>query len=419
MEVFYYLDSNKKGTNPEKMIYCYIRHRREKPLIFSTHEKINPKHWNKNKKRAITTGKGKLDGAKTLNMFLDAFENRIKTAIREIRTDNVDIDFEEIKRKLVEKVANKNPYNLFEVLDIFIRVRENDLKAGTLTKFENLKRLLFEFQDINYLKLSFGAIDLSFYDHFLNFLIYQKNLNNNSAYKNISLLKTFLAWAYDREFNRYDHFRKFKKKEYPVDIVTLTESELKQLEDIDLSDNTRLDKTRDLFLFGCYTGARFSDVHNINRADIKENVWYIRQIKTNNTTEIPLIDSAINILKKYEQFEKPLPTISNQKFNQYLKELCQLAGLTEKVRITEQRGNQTTESEYQKFELVSTHTARRTFITLSLTKGMNPQIVMSITGHKSYNSFKKYVNLVTTDKQKAIKETWEKPKLRLVEIKKA
>ncbi|HMN16286.1 MAG TPA: tyrosine-type recombinase/integrase [Ignavibacteriaceae bacterium] len=419
MEVYYYLDSNKKGKNPEKMIYCYIRHKREKPLIFSTHEKINPKHWNKNKKRAITTGKGKLDGAKTLNMFLDAFENRIKTAIREIRTDNVGIDFEEIKRKLIEKVANKNPYNLFEVLDIFIRVRENDLKAGTLTKFENLKRLLFEFQSINYLKLSFGAIDLSFYDHFLNFLIYQKNLNNNSAYKNISLLKTFLAWSYDREFNRYDYFRKFKKKEYPVDIVTLSENELKQLEDINLSDNTRLDKTRDLFLFGCYTGARFSDVYNINRADIKENVWYIRQVKTGNTTEVPLIESAVNIIKKYENFEKPLPTISNQKFNQYLKELCQLAGLTEKVRITEQRGNQTTETEYQKFELVSTHTARRTFITLSLTKGMNAQIIMSITGHKSYNSFRKYVNLVTTDKQKALKESWEKPKLRLVEIKKA
>lgn len=181
----------------------------------------------------------------------------------------------------------------------------------------------------------------------------------------------------------------------------------------------RLDKTRDLFLFACYTGARFSDIHNINRADIKDNIWYLRQIKTRNITEIPLIDKALNILKKYELFEKPLPVISNQKMNKYLKELCYKAELFEKVKVTEQKGNQVIEKVYQKYELVTTHTARRTFITLSLTKGMNAQIVMSITGHKSYNSFKKYVNLVTEDKQKALKETWDKQPLRLVEIKTA
>ena len=208
-----------------------------------------------------------------------------------------------------------------------------------------------------------------------------------------------------------------------MDIVTLSEQELKQIENLDLSgeENLRLDKTRDLFLFGCYTGARFSDIFNINRSDIKENVWFLRQVKTKYTTEIPLMDEAINILKKYEHYEKPLPVITNQKLNQYLKELCKKAELSDTVRITEQKGNQFLETEYQKYELITTHTARRTFITLSLTKGMNAQIVMSITGHKSYNSFKKYVNLVTTDKQKALKDTWGKnpQPLKLVEIKTA
>ncbi|MCZ7610638.1 MAG: site-specific integrase [Ignavibacterium sp.] len=284
-----------------------------------------------------------------------------------------------------------------------------------------MKKLLIEFQNKTYTKLSFGAIDLSFYDAFINYLIYTKKMNSNSAYKNIALLKTFLAWSYDRGLNKYDYFRKFKKKEFAVDIVTLSEKELKQLEDLDLSgeENLRLDRTRDLFLFACYTGARFSDIFNISRADIKENVWYLRQVKTKNITEIPLIDEAANILNKYELYEKPLPVITNQKLNQYLKELCEKAKLFDKVRITEQKGNQTIEKEYQKYELITTHTARRTFITLSLTKGMNAQIVMSITGHKSYNSFKKYVNLVTDDKQKALKETWGKSPLKLIEIKTA
>lgn len=423
MEVYFYLDSNKKNKNPKKTIYCYVRNGREKPLILNTQEKVKPANWNKITKRAITSGKGKFDGAKELNLFLDSFENDIKKVIREIRADNVTIEFEEIKRKLIEKYSGKSTANIFEALDLFIKVRENDLTASTLKKFENLKKLLTDFQNKNYTKLSFGALDLSFYDSFVNFLIYEKKLNSNSAYKNIALLKTFLAWSYDRGLNKYDYFRKFKKKEFSVDIVTLSEKELKQIESLDLSDkeNLRLDRTRDLFLFACYTGARFSDIFNINRADIKENVWYLRQVKTKNITEIPLIEEAVNILNKYELYEKPLPVITNQKLNQYLKDLCKKAKLFDKVRITEQKGNQTVETVFQKYQLITTHTARRTFITLSLTKGMNSQIVMSITGHKSYNSFKKYVNLVTTDKQKALKETWGKGKnqLRLVDTKTA
>lgn len=418
MEVYFYLDSNKKNTNPKKTIYCYIREGREKPLIFNTKEKVNPKNWNKKTKRAITSGKGKFDGAKELNLYLDSFENEIKKAVREIKADNITIEFEEIKRKLIEKFSGKTTSNIFEALNLFIKVRQNDLTASTLKKFENIKKLLIEFQNKFYVKLTFGAIDLTFYDSFLNFLIYDKNLNSNSAYKNISLLKTFLAWSYDRGLNKYDYFRKFKKKEFFVDIVTLSEKDLKKLEELDLTNesNLRLDKTRDLFLFACYTGARFSDIANINRADIKDNVWYLRQVKTKNITEIPLIDKAQKILNKYELFEKPLPVISNQKLNQYLKELCKKAELFEKVKITEQRGNKTIEKVYQKYELITTHTARRTFITLSLIKGMNAQLIMSITGHKSYNSFKKYVNLITEDKKKALKETWEKQPLRLVEI---
>jgi integrase len=419
MEVYFYLDSNKKCKSPKRTIYCYVREGRQKPLILNTKEKVNPINWDKVKKRAITTGKGKFDGAKELNLFLDSFENEIKKAVREIKADNVTIEFEEIKRKLLEKFTNKSSSNIFDAMNLYIKVRENDLTASTLKKFENLKRLLLDFQNKTYSKLTFGSLDLSFYDSFLNFLIYEKKLNNNSAYKNIALLKSFLAWSYDRGLNKYDYFRKFKKKEFAVDIVTLSEKELDKLERLDLSDDLRLDKTRDLFLFACYTGARFSDIHNINRADIKDNIWYLRQIKTRNITEIPLIDKALNILKKYELFEKPLPVISNQKMNKYLKELCYKAELFEKVKVTEQKGNQVIEKVYQKYELVTTHTARRTFITLSLTKGMNAQIVMSITGHKSYNSFKKYVNLVTEDKQKALKETWDKQPLRLVEIKTA
>lgn len=192
MEVYFYLDSNKKCKSPKRTIYCYVREGRQKPLILNTKEKVNPINWDKVKKRAITTGKGKFDGAKELNLFLDSFENEIKKAVREIKADNVTIEFEEIKRKLLEKFTNKSSSNIFDAMNLYIKVRENDLTASTLKKFENLKRLLLDFQNKTYSKLTFGSLDLSFYDSFLNFLIYEKKLNNNSAYKTLLCLKVFL-----------------------------------------------------------------------------------------------------------------------------------------------------------------------------------------------------------------------------------
>jgi integrase len=417
MEVYFYLDSNKKVKNPNRTIYCYVRDGRDNVIVLNTKEKVNPKHWNKDTKRALTNGKGKMDGARELNQFLDSFETEIKKSIREIRTDNLTADFQEIRKKLFEKFSGKSTSDVYNAIDKFIEVRKSDLTPGTLTKYSNLKKHLLDFEKISKTKLTFGSIDLMFYDAFVNFLIYNQKLNNNTAYKNITLLKTFLYWSYDRGINKYEYFRKFKKKEYEVDIITLSEDELKKIEELDLSQNLRLDRTKDLFLFACYTGARFSDIENISRADIKNGVWYLRQIKTRNVTEIPLIDRAMNILAKYEKYEKALPTITNQRLNQYLKELGENAGINAPVRISEQRGNKVIEVEYPKYELITTHTARRTFITLSLTRGMNPQIIMSITGHRTYNSFKKYINLVTADKEKALKDTWQKkPELKLVDL---
>lgn len=421
METHFYLNSDKRGTNPKKTIYCYVREGQNRPIILNTKEKIDPSHWNKETKRAFTTGRGKYIGAKELNLYLDSFENEVKKVIREMRADNVSVDFEDIRKALLEKYTsrfNSLPQKeLFTALDSFIKIRSSELSQNSIKKFSNLKRLLSEYEGELRKKLTFRSLDLLFFDSFLFYLIKQKKFNSNTAYKNIGLLKTFLIWSYERGLNKYDSFRKVKKKEYAVDIVSLSEDELERIEKLDLSVDLKLDRVRDLFLFGCYTGARFSDITNILRADIKGDIWYLRQIKTKNTVEIPLISQAKEILKKYEMFEFPLPRISNQKFNIYLKELMgEKAKIDTPIRLSQQRGNETITIEGKKADFITTHTARRTFITLSLIKGINPQIVMSITGHKNFKSFQKYVNLITADKKKALSEKWEKKGLKLVSL---
>lgn len=408
MTINFYLERKELKTS-KKTIYAYIRGLvAGKTIILNTGESIEQKFWDKINKRAISKGKGKYSEAFELNAFLDSFEVDINKTIRTYRTDNPVFEYDQIRSILLRKYGKikQNTLGFYEALDEFIKVRKNDLTDGSLKKFSTLKDHLNKFEKKNHFQISFQNINLIFYDKFLSYLLFEKIMVNNSAYKMIGILKNFLNWAVEREYNTNTIFRKFKLKEDLVDIVTLTNDELLQLRKYDFADNARLERARDLFVFGCYTGGRFSDLVNINHSDIQENKWTLRTIKTRDIIEIPLNDYALKILEKYKDEPFPLPRLSNQKLNKYIKEVAVKVGLTTPVKIVKYKGSEATESIKPKEELISTHTARRTFITQSLLKGMKTEVVMSISGHKNYRSFKKYININFNDKEKEINRVW-------------
>jgi integrase len=234
------------------------------------------------------------------------------------------------------------------------------------------------------------------------------NLTNNTIYKLIKQIKSFLFWALERNYLNNIDFKRVKTKEENTEFIYLTEFELLKILNMDLSENQRLSNVRDVFCLSCFTAARFSDISNLKLSDIKNGTWLLRTQKTKDILEIPLNDYAINILDKYIQSEKSLPVISNQKSNEYLKELCKLAEIDEPTRIVKYKGAERIEIVKPKYELVSTHTARRTFITLSLEKGMKPEIVMEITGHKEYKTMKKYIIITSRVKHNEMMNVWKK-----------
>ncbi|OGU77697.1 MAG: hypothetical protein A2V93_12635 [Ignavibacteria bacterium RBG_16_34_14] len=416
MIIHFYLE-RKFLKNPEKNIYAYIRGlHQDKTLILNTGQKINPLNWDKEFERAFEKGINKSAGAKELNYFLDSYKEDIKRTIREIIRDNPSSDYETIKSTVLEKFGRvqKSQLSFFEALDLFITTRKKDLSYDSIRKFTTIKNHLIEFEKSERIKLTFAKIDMLFYDKLLNFLLDEKKNVNNSAYKIIGLLKIFLKWAYDRGINKNLTFQRYKIKEEKVDIVTLTNQELDKISGLDLSRNKRLDKARDLFVFGCYTGGRFSDLSKIGWEDIKENTWYLRVKKTRDVLEIPLLDEAIALINKYKDQPTPLPRISNQKLNVYIKEVCVLTEINDPVKIIRYRGNEPLVFEGPKNEFVSAHTARRTFITQSLLRGMKAEIVMSISGHKNFKTFKKYLDITRKDKQEELRKAWNKPTLSIV-----
>ena len=409
MIIHYYIERNKNLKAKEKAIWCYIRGlERNKTISLNTQERIDPTFWDKSKERAISRGKNKYTGAFELNNFLDAYSEKIKQHIRSIKTDNISIEFEELKVKLFERLGKVSSPTLsfFEAYDTFLETRKGDLSPDSIKKFKTLKKHLLNYEQHFGTKLSFSKMDLMFYDRFLSYVISDLEMVNNSAYKLIGLLKIFLNWTHDRDINKYQVFKKFKIKEDKVDIVTLNEEELNRIYKLDLSKNNRLERARDLFVFGCYTGGRFADLVKIEWSDIKEGVWYLRVQKTKDIVEIPLNDLAKSIIERYKNEPSPLPRISNQKLNVYIKEVCQLSEINSQVRIVQYKGSKEVSQEKQKYEFISAHTARRTFITQSLLRGMKAEIVMSISGHKNFKTFKKYLDITRKDKEAELKKAW-------------
>ena len=161
-----------------------------------------------------------------------------------------------------------------------------------------------------------------------------------------------------------------------------------------------------MFLFQCFTGLRYSDVFNLRQSDVKQNHIEITTIKTADSLTIELNNHSKAILDKYKEVffedDKVLPVITNQKMNDYLKELAELAEINEPVREVYYKGNQRIDETTPKYALLGTHAGRRTFICNALSLGIPAQVVMKWTGHSDYRAMKPYIDIADEIKANAM-----------------
>ncbi|MFC2103389.1 site-specific integrase [Bacteroidota bacterium] len=406
MTINYYLDN--RSNNTEKCIILYLRGL-GKTLKFNTAEKINPKHWNSTKQSVKRT----YTGHPELNSYLNTLKEKVKRNLRLLNVENDLVTFDMVKDQVNNILKFQKPVDsnkaFYKAFDQFLLVRENESRHRTIQKFNTLLDHLKNFEKKNNYKLSFDKFNLQFYEKFTAYLVKDLKHSNNTVGKYISSLKTFLRWTVERGLNTHLDFTKYKVPNEKADIIVLSENEFMKLYTLDLSDNKSLAKVRDVFCFQCLTGQRFSDIESLKREDIKDNSWYLHTYKTKDIIEIPLTPLAKEILKRYISSPQPLPVISQQKTNDYLKELCALAEINDTITQVRYRGNERIEVKKRKYEFITTHTARRTFVTISLEKGMKPETIMEITGHTNYKTFRKYVKITSKVKHLEMNKFWKKP----------
>lgn len=312
------------------------------------------------------------------------------------------------------------PLSFFEVLDLFIEKRgeatetpvvkttkkkSKDFSIKTIRKFKTLRRQLREFDET----LTFEDLNFKKLQEFADFELNDKDLVNSSVEKRFTYLRWFLNWATEWGYNKNLAYSNFALNlEVPdKDVIYLDEEELEAVRSHDFSNNPRLDRVRDVFVFCCYTGLRYSDVENLKRSNIRNNKIYITTIKTSDRLEIDLNNVASAILDKYKDAElennKALPVISNQKMNVALEEMAVQCGIDTPIEQTIFKGGERVTEIVPKYKLVRTHTARRTFVCKAIRLGISPTIIMKFTGHKDYDTMKKYIGAMDKEKAAAMK----------------
>jgi integrase len=385
-----------------------------KRIDFSTGHRIDIAKWDSIKQRVKNGCTNKLKQTSTeINADLTRYSNDIQSIFKEFEVKSSMPAPGEIKKYFDQKARvtnNKgepetNP--LFNCLNEFIKEngKQNDWAEATNKKFDVVRNHLKSFNPF----LTFASLNEKGLQDYMAFLQHEKKMRNSTVLKQLGCLKWFLRWGLKKGWHNSNAFLTFrpKLKTTQKKVIFLTWDELTKLRNYAVpTDKIHLERTKDVFLFSCFTGLRYSDVFNLKRSDIKADHIEITTVKTSDSLVIELNDHSRTILKKYGNVEfennRALPVISNQKMNDQLKELAALAEINSPVRETYFKGNKRTDEIKAKHELLSTHAGRRTFICNALALGIQPQVIMKWTGHSDYKAMKPYIDVADDIKATAM-----------------
>lgn len=392
-------------------IYVSFRFGRNEKLMYATPLKVSPIFWDAERGRVKNTKY--CEDRDELNAALNSIEAMLKKSIDEAAMDGRALTKEGMKSLLdthFKKSGGVNGFHqFFEHYIDLCATRTNSKRGGqTLSRQtkDGYKRALScvkEYERLTKTCLDFVSLDQDFYEGFVGFL-QSRGLSTNTIGNHIAYLKSVLAAAYERGVNPSFKFKAWHRMSEDGDAIALTEDELKALAEHDFSASPLLEHTRDLFLAGCWTGLRFSDVMRLREENVGERMITIVQKKTDNAVTIPIHPEFRRIWGKYGGH---LPMVSSaQRFNVRIKEVCRLVGLNTRVLKSMTKGGKRVTVSLEKWQMVASHTARRTFATILYKSGFPSISIMQITGHKTETAFLKYIKVTKEEHAELLAKHW-------------
>lgn len=367
---------------------------------FTTNIHVRPSDWDKRNARLKTTCIQRRVIQPKLDELLVTIEN-------ELENMNGSSFYSICSRvsSLVKPGASKTiSGSIIQVYDKFLsltKIAPNTIKKHKATKdrlerFYGSKMRIEQLNPINFEEWKQG--------------LFNEGLVDDTVAKHVKNLRRVLSWSFNMEI----HDNKiFQKPFFTISLQSKSDQVSLSLHDVELLTNLTVnqfqEKVRDLFLIMLYTGQRWSEVANFRKQDFDGNVWNVRPKKTQNRMtdiSIPMVGWIANAKPLIEKYSGDLPKLTEQYFNREIKEICLTAGIDERVRLQRFYSGNAEFIECMKFEKVSAHTARRSFVTIMANElGLPLNLIMEITGHKSLRTLQKYLQPNTTQLIKALEKT--------------
>jgi len=388
---------NNKETSINLIMYV------GKIIKVCTKESIRAKDWDFRNRRARYNSPGSME----LNIRLDGIRTKVLKEYRNAMEQSTKLTFDEIRELIRNTVNDTLPEtkstHFLTVYDLWLQEKKLLVKPLTLEKYNTLTITINDFIKHNpkFKNLCLHSINNEFDVAFRTYLIDVRKILNNTIDKYYDNMKSFMRWAFENGYHTTIDYLRFRTRRDDTDIIALSLEEVNRIRALNLSSNQILEQIRDIFIFQCFTGQRFSDIKNLKVKDIVDQngelEWRLYQIKQNKSKVVlvPILPQAKEILMKYNTPEKTnedfiLPTASEAWTNTCIKQLCKMAGIDEFLTIIKYSGKNRVDLSGKKYEFISTHTSRRTFCTVSLDLNMPQESIMAITGHSTAKMLKRY-----------------------------
>lgn len=427
-----------KGTREPKTIYYRYRPSRQIDLNGATPFKIHSQHWDKEKQcwnEAEIVKGAKLAEVKKKNLEITNFNDELKKFkinLSKHISDNLSLKSESIKESIndyvnhnyfghkikEEKKKNTIPENFVKLIDHYICIRSTPdptqgldaLAENTKESFITLKNKISEYNK----NLKVTEINNNFRTMFIQWLNNKMQYSASIQSKFIKQIKLLCKFAESEYEIKKDvaHWKIINNPPLVIEKISFTKEQVEVLEKLDLTDNERLDNARDWLIISCYSALRISDLFKLDVDNIvcQEDLYFypFTETKTKKQHSIWLFPSIIEILKKRKwQFPK---IISSQKYNNYIKEVCKIAGFTEetegakriKISIGKTEKTRMVKGVYPFYELVTSHIGRRTFATM-FSNEFELHLLRKQTGHSDDKMLENYIT--TSIKEKTTKES--------------
>ena len=382
-------------------------------LRLVTREKCLASEWQTDKQKFRRS----MSGYQEANEYLQSLAERVQAVYRQLRTSGIEPTPDGLKAALappapVEK-PTPEPVRLLVVLFDEYRTAQaaRGMRFNTLKTLNTSRNLVAEFAAKLPKGLTLAAYDMAMHDRLLGFLRHDKKLAQNSIWKVVKHIKAMLAYlGKDRGLALAVEPKQLKAEWVDVEKVYLRVAELTALETAKLPAG--LVRTRDAFLFCCYTGLRYSDLAELRAGNLHEwsgaQVLRLTQTKTRTSVSIYLTAAAAALLEKYrDEGARLMPVMANQVMNRNLKEITKRAGLRELVEVVATEMGKVVKRQVPKWELVTMHTARHTFATQSLLRGMPVEVLQKVMGHARLQTTLIYAKIVEDFQHQTMRRIWD------------